>query len=226
MSCIGRYGLMITSVLFVSGVIISTSSPNWIATIVDNPATGITLETEYGPFYSRNRTCPTAGSEDDCTDWEQHGIKKEDCDAFTTISLAETGGLTELEAKEDICRQNTAWRALAELCFFIVVGTAILVAAATFTQCLTCGCCGGSFDQLAMVLCYIEVILSIACWSIVISVVTMIRGEDFQTIVVEEYETLSQISNVTDIESALNNVSQGNFLWGFWLFMISGTHYE
>lgn len=149
MSCIGRYGLMVTSVLFVGGVIISTTSPSWIATVVDNPATLSSLETEYGPFYSRSRTCGTAFGQESCTDWEQSPLAKEDCSDFATISIAEVEGMTQLEAKEEVCRKNTAWRALAEICSLIVTGTAILVALATTTQCITCGCCGGSFDQLA-----------------------------------------------------------------------------
>lgn len=234
--CVGRYGLMVFSVLFVLGVMVSTTSPSWISTTVANPLTGTTLITEYGPFNTRDRNCTTGSTDEvDCTEWETRPIDKEDCTAFTDIPIGETGNQTEIEIKEEICRQNTTWRALAEICVLIVMGTAILVALATTTQCITCGCCGGSFDQLAMVLCWIEVILSIVCWSFAISVVTMIRGVDATTLFWDEVDTFSHIdfaefTNITGVTSAeaavgdaVTDITSGNFLWGFWLFMISGT---
>jgi hypothetical protein len=74
-----------------------------------------------------------------------------------------------------------------------------------------------------MVLCWIEVILSVVCWSFAISVVTMIRDESLDSLLYDEFENLASIKNVTSAESLITDVTQGNFLWGFWLFLISGT---
>ncbi|CAB9518620.1 expressed unknown protein [Seminavis robusta] len=211
--CLGRYGLMVTAVCFTLGVIVSTSSPSWISTSVENPVTGGSLVIEFGPFYSRNKTCSsltsttTTSSEPDCTDWSQAGIDTDDCNNF---------GVTDATVLEKLCTQHNAWRVIAEFCLFIVVGTGILVIVAMCTQCITCGCCGGTFDQLAMIFYWIEVILSIAAWSLCISVVSMLRGEDIQTILLGEFENVQQLENV-------EGIVDGNFLWGFWLFLFSGT---
>ena len=102
------------------------------------------------------------------------------------------------------------------LCLFIVIGTAIMVGVAFCTQCVTCGCCGGSIDMIAMICYWVEVALSIVTWSFCISVVTIIRDQEFTDILTEEAQNLAQVEEVMDI-------TEGHFLWGFWVFIFSGT---
>jgi hypothetical protein len=209
--CLGRYGLMVTAVLFSLGVVISTVSPSWISQSLQNyPTTGQSMVVEFGPFYSRNRTCTSADDESTCAPWGPSGINADDCNYF---KLA----VSDPDTQDKLCTQNNAWRVMAMFCNFIVVGTAILVGVATFTQCLTCGCCGGSFDVIAMIAYWIEVVLSIIAWGLCISVVTILRGEDVQDIVLEEFQNIQNAQDIEDFE-----VGSG-FLWGFWLFIFSGT---
>jgi hypothetical protein len=207
--CLGRYGLMVTAVAFSLGVVISTVSPSWISQSMQEPTTGQYMVVEFGPFYSRNRTCTSADDESTCAPWGQSGINSEDCEYFKMA-------VSDPDTQDKLCTQNEAWRILAMFCNFIVVGTAILVGLATFTQCLTCGCCGGSFDVIAMIAYWIEVLLSIVAWSLCISVVSILRGEDVQDIV------WGEVQNIQDMQSA-QNIVDGNFLWAFWLFLFSGT---
>lgn len=129
------------------------------------------------------------------------------------------------------------------VCMLIVAVTTILVCAATCTQvrtlriflfvleqctvvcsimfltgkkCITCGCCGGSFDMIASIAYWIEVALSIVAWSFAISVVTIVRDEAFTDVIAGEAENIGSISGVEEI-------TDGNFLYGFWLFIFCGT---
>lgn len=210
--CIGRYGLIVSAVIFTLGVLVSSTTPSWISTIIDNPITGFTQEIEFGPFYSRNRNCSyvadaTTGNETaECSDWETKEMENDDCESFSG----------DADVAEKICRQHNTWRILAMLCFIIVVGTGIMVLVATLTQCVTCGCCGGSFDMIAMIAYWLEVVLSIVCWSFCISVVTIIQDVDFLDLATEEAENIAGLTKVDDLVN-------GSFLWGFWLFIFTGT---
>lgn len=209
----GRYGLLVCSVVFCIGMLVSTLTPSWISSEIENPTTGSTTIIEFGPFYSRSRDCTPLSldangevTEEECTDWVGDEIDNDDCHAFSDSE----------EIKEKICKQHNTWRYLAMLCMLIVLVTSILVAAATCTQCVTCGCCGGSFDMIASIAFWVEVLLSIVAWSFCVSVVTILRGEAFTDLLVEEAENIGGIQEVTDI-------ADGNFLWGFWIFILSGT---
>lgn len=207
--CVGRYGLLVCAVIFSVGMLISTLTPSWIETTIEQPDTGLTTFIAFGPFSSQSRECKvnaSTGEAEDCTDWISQELGQDDCLTFSENE----------DIKEKLCRQHNTWRVLAMLCMLIVVGTAILVAAATCTQCVTCGCCGGSFDMIASIAYWLEVAISIVCWSFCISVVMIIRDEDFTEIVASEAENIGSIQNVKDI-------TDGNFLWGFWLFIFSGT---
>jgi len=211
-ACLGRYGLLVAAVLFTCGVISSTVSPSWVSTTIDDGRQK--SEIEFGPFYSRTRTCTYLTvdmSEQDCTDWETDEISG-DCDSDFVTS----GSNSTAEVQAKLCRQQNTWRILAMLCLFIVVGTGIMVLLASFTQCLTCGCCGGSFDTIASIAYWIEVALSIVSWSFCISVVTIINDSSFTDLVQEEASNIVQLEDVTGLV-------EGNFLWGFWIFIASGT---
>jgi len=225
---IGRYGLIVTSIIFVGGVLISTSSPSWVETHTTLGGGTTVLETQFGPFFSRNRTCMTTASgqvaneTSDCNDWTTGGIEADDCQMFVGTDAQYTP-----EVEDKLCQQFTAWRVLAEMCVLIVVGTGIFVAVATLTQCITCGCCGGSFQLIAMWLCWLEVILSIAAWSLVISTVSMMRNEDILTVLQEEgnavYDATAAAISSENAMAMEAVYTEGYFLWGFWLFMVCGT---
>ena len=217
-SCLGRYGLLIASIVFTIGMLTSTTTPSWLRstrTIEDlSTSYRLRIQYEFGPFNSRTRNCTHASGAvtrdgtplpDECTDWETSEISKESCRDFT-----------EIEQVDKLCTQQNTWRILAMMCLFIVLGTAICVGLATFTQCLTCGCCGGSFDMIASVAYWIEVALSIVAWSFAISVVMMLKDQSITDLVQDEFDNIQNVENVTDL-------TEGNFLWGFWVFIFSGT---
>jgi hypothetical protein len=207
-SFLGRYGLLVFSIVFCIGMLISTVSPSWVSTDI-HYSTRLRTVTEFGPFYSRSRDCTVVGLDEDfepieeCTDWVDNEIDNDDCKAFSD----------DEDLIEKVCRQHNTWRVLAILCMLIVGVTSILVAVATCTQCFTCGCCGGSFDWFASIAYWIEVGLSIVAWSFTISTVTTLRGESFQGLLEAEAENIEEVDDVLE----------GNFLWGFWLFIFSGT---
>lgn len=209
--CLGRYGLLACSIIFCIGMIVSTSTPQWISTEIKQSTKSRTV-TEFGPFYSRSQDCVVVNLDsnfepiEECTKWEQTEIGEDDCGTFLS-------GNQDQDLADKICRQHNTWRYIAMCCMFIVVVTSVLVAVATFTQCLTCGCCGGSFDYLASIAYWIEVGLSIVAWSFAISVVMLIRGETFQGLVESEAEEIEE----------LEDIAKGSFLWGFWLFAFTGT---
>ena len=96
-----------------------------------------------------------------------------------------------------LCNHLNTWRTLAICCLIIVLIGGFLVLAGCCCQCLTCGCVGNSMDCIVNMLFWIEVVLSIVAWSFVISFVNIIRD-------------------------APQILSTG-YLWGFWVFISSGT---
>ena len=201
--CLGRWGLPIFTILFCTGVLLSTSSPEWIKTTKD-PAfdsggvSVVTFEYDFGPFYSRNRTCDPRNG---CRDWNYNEVSQEDCDwVVNDINYDNAASLELLQdnsTSAKLCRQNTTWRAMAMICWIIVIVAGVLVLLACCIQGLTCGCCGGSVDFIVMILYSVEVACSIVAWSFTISTVYLLR-------------------DLEDTESA-------EFGWGFQLFIISGT---
>ena len=197
-ACFGRWSMMLFSIAFAGGVLMSTLSPMWIETIKEDPAFAdtdvtslTTLEYQFGPFYSRNRTCDPRNG---CDDWNQHGVSTEDCNwVVNETSLA----LEDNSMDQKLCRHNTTWRVFAMFCIFIVIITGGLIFVACCIQGFTCGCCGGSINVIVSILCWIEVLFSILAWSFAISTVVLLRDLD-------------------DTDSA-------DFLWGFWIFLLSGT---
>lgn len=195
--CLGRYGVVLFGLMFSFGVLTTVASPSWISIIKNDLGDASkTLEINIGPFYSQNRTCTSGTS---CSDWIQAPIDAQDCDwEIDTTNIRDTGevmGDTSMSGK--LCRHNTTWRVMAMICGYIVVINGILILLAFFTQCLTCGCCGGSFDYIAIFFYWIEVCCSIVAWSFTISTVYLYRDE-------------------SDTQSS-------EYLWGFYLFILSGT---
>ena len=113
-------------------------------------------------------------------------ISKDDCQQIETADISTT----------KFCKNLMSWRVFSQICGIITLITAALVLAGFCCNCVTCGCCGGSFDQIAVFGYWIEVFLSIVAWSLALSVMFILRGFE-------------------GVES--------NVLWGFWLFLVSGT---
>uniref|UniRef100_A0A7R9W1U4 Uncharacterized protein n=1 Tax=Pseudictyota dubia TaxID=2749911 RepID=A0A7R9W1U4_9STRA len=94
--------------------------------------------------------------------------------------------------------QTNTWRITAIICFIAQFVTAALVCMGACCQAFTCGCCGASLDLLAMIIYWIEVILSIVAWSFAIVANNMVNN-----------------ANVEGVG--------GGYEWAFWLFIVTGT---
>jgi len=166
----GKCLVLFFTIVFGMGVIISTSSPNWIAFKADD-LTNVneSHEVEWGPFYGQYRTCFTKeGGGTQCDKWSTKSIDDNDCNA-----IEESGGDGDLQK---LCNKITTWRATGIMCLILVLIGGGLVFAASCCQMVTCGCCGNSLTCISNVLFGGEVILSIVSWSFAISSLNMIES--------------------------------------------------
>uniref|UniRef100_A0A7S1YTP6 Uncharacterized protein n=1 Tax=Trieres chinensis TaxID=1514140 RepID=A0A7S1YTP6_TRICV len=160
----GKCLVIIFSVLFSCGVIASVHAPDWMKlTSINEEDDSTTLYSNYGPFYSMNRTCDEAN----CTEWESRAISTGDCERIVTYTGQVDG--------DKLCSHVEIWRTISIVCFLIVILSGLFVLAATCCECFTLGCCGESFHLVAMFLFWIEVSLSIVAWSFVISSMRFIQ---------------------------------------------------
>ena len=145
---------------------------------------------QFGPFYGMSRTCVRRdGGASSCSSWETTAIDLSDCekvdDPSSSIDL------------EKLCNQMNTWRSLGIACLCLVLIGGMLVFAASCCQIVTCGCCGNSLTCVSNVLFWIEVILSIVCWSFAISSLHIIKDAP--------------------------SVTESGYEWGFWVFIATGT---
>lgn len=181
----GKCLVWVFTIMFGLGVIISTASPNWIAFAADGSVGNeggdkISNEVEWGPFYGQYRTCTGTT----CDAWVTKSFDIDDCSSVGD-------DLTKL------CNHLNAWRSLGILCLCLMLIGGGLVLAASCCQMITCGCCGNSLTCISNVLFGVEVILSIAAWSLA-------------------------ITSLREIKTSPAVTSSG-YQWGFWLFIASGT---
>jgi len=184
--CAGKWGIIFFATAFTCGVIASVAGAGWISTSykLDDGSGSITQQ-QLGPFYSQVRVCDNSDPPV-CPDWTSVEISMDDCNLIPK----EDGNTSKF------CNNLNTWRVCTILCSIITFITACLVLAGFLCTCVTCGCCGGSFDQIAVLGYWIEVLVSIIAWSFAISVMYILRG----------------------FEGVDSNLS-----WGFWLFVASGT---
>jgi len=158
--CTGKLLVVLLSIVYGLGVIISASSPNWVGfSATDRENTDITHEVNYGPFYGQSREC-RGGI---CGPYNTRSIDLSDCEDVQSDNA------------EKLCGQLNTFRSVGILCLILVVIGGCLVAAATCCQMVTCGCCGNSLTCVSNVLFGSEVVLSIVSWSFAIASLQTIK---------------------------------------------------
>ena len=177
--CAGKWGIIFFATAFTIVVFASVSASDWVS------ASSGRVQQQLGPFYSQVRVCDYSDPPVCPDDWTLVELSMDDCYSISTETLTDTIKL---------CNNLYTWRLFTILCSIITFITACLVLVG-FINCVTCGCCGGSFDQIAVLGYWIEVLVSIVTWSFAISVRYTLR-------------------ELYGIDSDL--------LWGFWLFVASG----
>lgn len=165
----GKCLVFFFTIAFGLGVIISTSSPNWIGFTADS----LTRENEsrevaWGPFYGQYRTCTTQedGSAK-CGKWKMKTVDLSDCEVIDNSNVE--GDLRTL------CNHVATWRSTGIMCMILMLIGGGLVFAASCCQMVTCGCCGNSLICISNVLFGIEVVLSIVTWSFAIASLKLIE---------------------------------------------------
>eukprot|EP00567_Pseudictyota_dubia_P014232 CAMPEP_0197439440 /NCGR_PEP_ID=MMETSP1175-20131217/6189_1 /TAXON_ID=1003142 /ORGANISM="Triceratium dubium, Strain CCMP147" /LENGTH=227 /DNA_ID=CAMNT_0042969357 /DNA_START=161 /DNA_END=844 /DNA_ORIENTATION=- len=185
----GKVCIILFSIVYSLGFWVSVFSPSWLSLTYSDPNSnnaGGYIESRLGPFYGQTQACTANGV---CTGWRAAAIDTSDCDRVEQEAGAGVG---------DYCRKTNTWRITAIICFIAQFVTAALVCMGACCQAFTCGCCGASLDLLAMIIYWIEVILSIVAWSFAIVANNMVNN-----------------ANVEGVG--------GGYEWAFWLFIVTGT---
>lgn len=128
--------------LFSLGLMLSCSSPRWIAFTVDNQFDTINFnadrqwtEVQTGPFYGRSRICSSNENEkghQNCNGWELFEVKMDICNLLPNIDM-NNGAVT-------LCRSMTSWRSVAIIFLAVMLLGGFLVAVACFLSSIACGC--------------------------------------------------------------------------------------
>lgn len=160
----GKCLVFFFTIVFGLGVIIATSSPNWISFVATKGTTS--SEVEWGPFYGQHRTCTlTDGTNTSCGSWKQKTVDLSDCEDVPGDS----------DDVQKLCSHLATWRSTGIICLILVLIGGGLVFMASCCQVVTCGCCGNSLTCISNMLFWIEVILSIVTWSFSITSLKMIK---------------------------------------------------
>jgi|UniRef100_A0A7S2UD15 hypothetical protein len=186
------------------GLLISILSPQWVHITAeqdnntDNNNIKSVFKGRYGPFYGQTKTCDVTSDNVDgtatnlttCSRWKFDSLDLSDCDALVVED-------ENNDNASKLCRYLLTWRVMAILTLIALVPITMLVRSAACLQVFTCGCCGSSFDFIAMLLFWFVVLLSIITWSILISSINMMRDN--------------------------SQVLKAGYMWGFWIYLVSAT---